>query len=181
MNSKALVAIIVVLAIIGGLLFLRNNNDMGSQYGQQNPPPQTEVAPSVVQEAPSEQAMMEDENMENGETAMNEEEMMEDEGMMEGSMEDTVEFQLEAGNFYYDLKELRVTEGDTVKIVLNNVEGTHDWNLDEFDASTEVTTEGQTAEVTFVADQVGTFEYYCSIGNHRALGMVGNLVVEPAQ
>lgn len=32
--------------------------------------------------------------------------------------------------------------------------------------------------VTFVADTLGTFEYYCSVGNHRAQGMVGNLVVE---
>jgi plastocyanin len=29
-----------------------------------------------------------------------------------------------------------------------------------------------------VADKKGTFEYYCSVGQHRALGMKGKLVVE---
>jgi plastocyanin len=29
-----------------------------------------------------------------------------------------------------------------------------------------------------VAEQVGEFEYYYSVGNHRPKGMVGRLVVE---
>lgn len=32
--------------------------------------------------------------------------------------------------------------------------------------------------VTFVADETGTFEYYCSVGNHRGQGMIGKLIVE---
>ena len=32
--------------------------------------------------------------------------------------------------------------------------------------------------VTFIADQEGSFEYYCSVGNHREEGMVGTLIVE---
>ena len=34
------------------------------------------------------------------------------------------------------------------------------------------------AEVEFVASIAGTFEYYCSVGEHRAKGMKGNLIVE---
>ena len=30
----------------------------------------------------------------------------------------------------------------------------------------------------FTADKAGSFEYYCSVGEHKAMGMVGTLKVE---
>ena len=33
-------------------------------------------------------------------------------------------------------------------------------------------------EVQFIADKAGTFEYYCFVGNHRQMGMVGTLTVK---
>ena len=86
-------------------------------------------------------------------------------------------FTLEAGMFYYSLKEIIVNKGDKVKIVLNNVGGTHDWVVDEFSARTPQINVGETATVEFTADKIGTFEYYCSVGNHRQQGMVGKLTV----
>ncbi len=81
-------------------------------------------------------------------------------------------------NYEYDIKEMRVKEGDTVTITFRSVGGFHDWVVDEFDAATEqVQTDGETS-VTFIADKKGTFEYYCSVGQHRANGMVGTLIVE---
>ena len=50
--------------------------------------------------------------------------------------------------------------------------------IDEFGVRTKQITAGQTDEINFTADKVGTFEYYCSVGKHRALGMKGNLIVE---
>lgn len=88
-------------------------------------------------------------------------------------------FELTGTNFAFSATALEVTEGDTVTIVLNSEEGVHDWVLDEFDAATEVISPGETTSVTFVADEQGTFEYYCSVGNHRAQGMVGTLTVRP--
>lgn len=87
-------------------------------------------------------------------------------------------FEVAASNFKFDQKEIRVKKGDTVKIMLTNTGGNHDWKVDEFNAATEIIGEGGTAEVEFVADKVGTFEYYCSVGTHRQMGMVGNLIVE---
>jgi len=73
---------------------------------------------------------------------------------------------------------MRVKEGDEVSITFRSVDGFHDWVVDEFDAATEkVETDGETT-VTFIADKTGTFEYYCSVGQHRANGMVGTLIVE---
>ena len=87
-------------------------------------------------------------------------------------------FTVVGSNFEYDMKEIRVQEGGTVTINLRSVDGLHDWVVDEFDAATtQVQTNGE-ASVTFVADKKGSFEYYCSVGQHRANGMVGTLIVE---
>lgn len=87
-------------------------------------------------------------------------------------------FIVDGSNFTYSVKEMKVKKGNTVKVVFNNKEGTHDWNLDEFDAHTKKIGEEQSETVTFVADKTGTFEYYCSVGQHRQMGMKGNLIVE---
>ncbi len=72
-----------------------------------------------------------------------------------------------------------VQQGDTVAVTLCVTEGNHDWVVDAFDAATDVVgADGDCSTVEFVADQVGEFEYYCSVGNHRAEGMYGALVVE---
>lgn len=81
-------------------------------------------------------------------------------------------------NFSFSPAEIRVKKGDTVRVTFINEGGTHDWVLDEFNARTAQIGSGQTANVEFVADRTGTFEYYCSVGTHRRMGMVGNLIVE---
>ena len=87
-------------------------------------------------------------------------------------------FTVEANNFAFSVKEIRVKKGGTVRINLVNTEGTHDWVVDEFDVATErVMPENGITVVEFVADKTGTFESYCSVGNHRQQGMVGTLTV----
>jgi len=95
-------------------------------------------------------------------------------------------FVVTGGNFWFEMEgtrapEIRVNEGDTVRIEFTSVEGYHDWVVDEFGAATAKvrdTDEDPSTFVEFVADKKGTYEYYCSVGQHRANGMVGNLVVE---
>jgi plastocyanin len=87
-------------------------------------------------------------------------------------------FNLTAKNFSFSPSEIRVKKGDTVKVVMNSVNGFHDFVVDAFNAKTDRVSDGQTAEVQFVADKTGTFDFYCSVGNHRAMGMVGKLIVE---
>ena len=76
------------------------------------------------------------------------------------------------------MNEIKVKKGDTVRIVIKNEEGVHDWKVDEFNAQTEKLQAGQTETIEFVADKTGVFEYYCSMGTHRQMGMKGNLIVE---
>jgi len=81
-------------------------------------------------------------------------------------------------NFSFSETKLRVKVGDRVKIIFKNEDGFHDWVIDEFSARTPQIQTGTQAEVEFVASIAGTFEYYCSVGEHRAKGMKGNLIVE---
>ena len=83
--------------------------------------------------------------------------------------------------FYVDGVEnpdIVVKRGDTVRIEFTSVGGFHDWKVDEFNVATAQVkdTDGETF-VEFVADKTGTFEYYCSVGKHRDMGMKGNLIV----
>ena len=140
---------------------------------------------SPVVEDTSDDAMMEegdemmmeehddDSMMEEGEDAMEE-----DNSMMEESDGDEVSFDLSGKNFAFDVEEIRVNKGDKVTINFTSESGFHDWVVDAFDASTEQVNTGESTSVTFVADETGEFEYYCSVGQHRANGMVGTLIVE---
>jgi plastocyanin len=81
------------------------------------------------------------------------------------------------GHYFYDIKEIKVKKGDTVTITFKSKDGRHDLRIDEFNAGTKVLGTGQEETVTFVADKAGEFEYYCSVGNHRAMGQKGKLIV----
>ncbi len=85
---------------------------------------------------------------------------------------------VEAGSYYYKPNEIRVKKGEKVKINMTSKDMMHDFNIDELGVSIPITKAGGTASVEFTADKTGTFEYYCSVGNHRRLGQVGKLIVE---
>src|SRR3989338_10521086 len=87
-------------------------------------------------------------------------------------------FNLSARNFAFSQTEILVKKGDKVKVVLTSADGFHDWAIDEFNAKTERVNTGATTEVEFTADTAGSFQYYCSVGQHRQMGMVGTLIVE---
>ncbi len=103
-------------------------------------------------------------------------------GMMESTdsaMTGTAkEFTVTGSNFKFDMPEIKVKAGDTVKINFKNAAGFHDFVIDEFNVKTKQTNGPTEETVTFVADKPGTYEYYCSVGQHRAMGMKGNLIVE---
>lgn len=86
-------------------------------------------------------------------------------------------FTVTSSNFTFAPKTLTVKKGDHVKITLENSGGTHDLKIDEFNVATPRIGSGASASIEFIADKVGSFDYYCSVGNHRAMGMVGTLTV----
>ncbi len=88
------------------------------------------------------------------------------------------EFVVNGNDFKFDVTEIRVKAGDKVRVVFKNTGGFHDFVLDEFAVKTAQLKDGAEETVEFVADVAGTFEYYCSVGKHREMGMVGKLIVE---
>ncbi len=72
---------------------------------------------------------------------------------------------------------LTVKKGQTVRLTFKNSGGFHDWKIDEFNAATKQMPAGTEETIEFVADKAGSFEYYCSVGKHREMGMKGTLTV----
>lgn len=88
------------------------------------------------------------------------------------------EFTVSGKNFSFTPSLITVKKGDRVKITFNNTEGFHDFKIDEYGVATKQAKAPATEVLEFTADKVGSFEYYCSVGAHRAVGMKGTLKVE---
>ena len=86
-------------------------------------------------------------------------------------------FTVSGKNFAFEPSTISVNKGDTVMIIFKNTGGTHDFRIDEFNIATKQIKGGTEEIVQFVVDKAGSFEYYCSVGTHRAMGMKGTLLV----
>jgi plastocyanin len=150
MNNKVLLGLVVaVVLVVAGFLFITRSNQTATQNEMVQP---------------------------QGEQVM-EEELEEATG--ESMMEERVrEFTISGSPFQFDVPEITVNQGDTVRITFKNTQGTHDFTLDEFGVKTKRLAAGEEETVEFVADQRGTFNFYCSVPGHRTSGMEGQLVVE---
>ncbi|MCA9371566.1 cupredoxin domain-containing protein [Candidatus Woesebacteria bacterium] len=168
-----LVAVIIIAVVgIGSYLYIKQNGTIHDQAT-------TESEETMMKETGTQDTMMEGEETSDAMMKEDGDTMMEGE---EGAMMDDKQvktFEITGQNFSFDPAEITVNKGDTVKIVFKSVEGNHNFVLDEFDnAKTDILGAGESETIEFVADRVGTFEYYCAVGNHRAMGMVGTLIVE---
>lgn len=96
--------------------------------------------------------------------------------------QDVVNYALSLKNFSFNPALIEAEPGETVKVKLTNSKGLHDFTLDELDVKSKLLNEGEEViiEITIPAGTLsGTeYEFYCSVGNHRQLGMVGVLRVK---
>ena len=150
-NLISVIVLVIVLGLIGGGGLWKNNKTTEANKSAQEP--------QVVEVSPTPGIVA-------GVTTTN------------SSTQETKTIEITAANFTFSPGEIRVKKGDTVKVVLNNKEGFHDWVVDELNVSTKQVGKGETTEITFIPDKAGTFEFYCSVGSHRQMGMKGNLIVE---
>lgn len=86
-------------------------------------------------------------------------------------------FTINGSNFKFEPNMISVNKGDKVKIVFKNTGGFHDFVIDELNVKTKQIGASSEDSVEFTAEKVGSFEFYCSVGNHRTMGMKGTLVV----
>ncbi|MBI5135456.1 cupredoxin domain-containing protein [Candidatus Uhrbacteria bacterium] len=87
----------------------------------------------------------------------------------------TLTLSMDSGNFFYkpDNFKAKVNQPVTVNFINS---GFHTFTIDALGVNQTIT--GTTGSVTFTPTKKGTFEFYCAIGNHKAMGMKGTLVVE---
>lgn len=163
MNKNViLVTIIIVAIIIAGVMFSRNNDDQTVNETNETTTENVDgmgsdsMAPSESMETP----------MDNGST------------MMESQDGKTKTFTIVGSNFKFSPNEMKVNKGDTVKVIFKSQGKSHNFVIDEFKVKTAELEEDKSEEVTFVADKTGTFEFYCSVGEHRSMGMKGSLIVQ---
>lgn len=71
-------------------------------------------------------------------------------------------FRIAARQFDYSPAELKVNTGDTVTIQLVSTDVVHGLYIDGYGISVEADP-GQTATITFVADQPGSFRFRCNV------------------
>ena len=87
-------------------------------------------------------------------------------------------FTITGSNFKFEPSSITVKKGDNVKITFVNSQGFHDIVFPDFNVKTKPVGANQPTTITFTANKTGTFQYYCSVGNHKSMGMVGTLTVQ---
>ena len=95
-----------------------------------------------------------------------------------GMMQKQNVIEVTAQNFSYNPKSITVPVNQPVTINFKSIGGTHDFYLDEFNVKSKPVSSGSSETITFTPTKKGTFQYYCNIGNHRKMGMVGTLIVQ---
>ncbi len=93
-----------------------------------------------------------------------------------------LEVTMDTGEFFFAPNTLEVEPGQTVELTLTNSEGEmpHDFVIDELNVQSAEIEMGEETVVTFTVPETAageTYEFYCSVGEHRENGMVGTLVV----
>ncbi len=88
------------------------------------------------------------------------------------------EFTIHGSSFKFDPSEIRVNKGDHVKINFISDDVGHNLIIDELNIKTKVLSSGEEQSVEFTADKEGIFNIVCTVGNHKQLGMEGQLIVE---
>ncbi len=152
------VGLVVIIAVAVGAMRLADNSQQ----------PSTSGVTAMVENTPTK----------GEETGMTKTEVSESTpATSEGAMQSDV-ITVEGANFSFSPNTITVKKGQKVKILFKNVEGFHDFVIDEFNVKTPQIQANMEGTVEFTPMEVGKFEYYCSVGKHRQMGMVGTLVVE---
>ncbi len=168
MNKNIVWGVVVVVVLVAGVWYAMsmNNNDTGKnndQLGYTNPPGAPNPAPTPAPVPPN--------NPPPPPPGI-------DVGVDVG-VHPLREFTVTGQSFSFSPSSLTVKKGDKVRITFKNTGGFHDLRVDGYGVGTKQINGGQQETFEFTADKAGTFEYYCSVGSHRQMGMKGTLTVTP--
>lgn len=83
---------------------------------------------------------------------------------------------MSTGNFFFQPNTINAEPGQTVNVTFSSNDGFHTFVIDAINLKKSVAA-GET--VTFTAPTTpGSYEFYCDVGSHKAMGMKGTLVVK---
>ena len=150
-----IIAGVVALLLLGAVV-------MTQQSKQTQPSQETTSTTMPAEEANVDEKKVEKKEKKEGDEDVNEVEAVE----------------IEAGSFYFKPNKIKVDKGQKVRVTLKAVSLMHNFTIDEFNVKSETVQNGNTGIVEFTPDKAGTFEFYCGIGQHRANGQKGTLIVE---
>ena len=164
MSNRLIVIVSIVLVVIaGGAYFLTKSSSSTL--------PAPIPTPTQMVEMDKDSTVSPSESMEASPAAKDKDDEL-------GSVK---EITITGSNFKFDSATITVKKCDTVNINFKSSGGFHDFVIDEFDVKSKIIDTGLSDNVEFIASKAGTFEYYCSVGNHRKMGMVGKLIVQSAR
>lgn len=155
MNKQTgiILAIVGIIVLIGGFIALSGNDNDDSSNNQSTATSQNEATPTTPDNNEEKQSMVNNSDV-------------------------TVD--IIGRNFEFSQNEITANPGDVVTVNYSVDGGSHDFVIDELDVQSEVIGSSDTTTVTFTVpeDAAGqTYAFYCSIGNHRSLGMEGQIVI----
>jgi cytochrome c oxidase subunit 2 len=90
------------------------------------------------------------------------------------------EFTLVGSGGRWSQEELRVRQGERVRLRVTSADNLHGFRLEGYDIESDEIYPGKVKEFEFVANEVGAFPFYCTVicaPDHGKMG--GMLVVEP--
>lgn len=180
-TAMFVIGALVLAGILGYVIFSSNNSDnTPDQPTETMATESTEPADEPTQEGTDSTMMADDSKMmENQDLKLTlDNSAVVDTMDTSSTATDVKVFNVEAGFPYFKPNLITVKKGDTVRIVMNSVDMQHDFVIDELNVRMPITKSGETNTVEFVADQTGSFEFYCSVGQHRQNGQYGTLVVQ---
>lgn len=159
--SKIILPILLVLLlVIAGGIYYSNRNKAAQTMASESPSPtaMTDATPIDLTTQPGTDSAMMASGSSTGSTSQ--------------------EIIVTGTNYRFTPSTIRVKKGQLVKITFKNQAGIHDLTIPGLNVSTKQISGGASETVTFTPAKAGSFEFYCSVSNHRQMGMTGTLVVE---
>lgn len=89
-----------------------------------------------------------------------------------------VDIELIAYNFFFSQNTITVKQGAKVNINLTSVDGQHDIFIEGYNVQSTLADINNQTNIIFVADKVGEFSFYSTVGIEKELGLSGKLIVE---
>lgn len=178
--TKLIFSVALLVLLIGGGVVLvaldRESSNAPSNYADTNDSSITSQLPADNQESANSTSLAGSAGSENSDTPTNGGDLIQDEGTATNSSNYTIDMR----NFEFSIKQIKASPGEVITVNVTNSGGSHNFVIAELNLTSRIITAGESDSVTFtIPEDAGgkTFEFFCSVGSHRAQGMVGQVIV----